>query len=173
MSNHLTRLVLVGCRGSGKSTVGPLVATRLGWRFLDADVELERAQGVSIADIFRDHGEVHFRELEEANLQSLLKREEVVIATGGGVVVREANRELLTSECVVWLDVPAELAFDRIQSDATTAARRPKLTSASGLDEMRAMIAARSAWYASVATHRIDGTQPAAAIADAVVKLVS
>lgn len=91
------RVVLTGFMGSGKSTVGPLVAELLGWRFVDADDAIEAAAGMPIAEIFAKHGELHFREQERATISRLADDDGLVLALGGGAVETEATRALLTS----------------------------------------------------------------------------
>ncbi|HEV8490728.1 MAG TPA: shikimate kinase [Candidatus Angelobacter sp.] len=91
------RIVLTGFMGSGKSTVGPLVAARLGWRFIDADDVIEAEAGTSIAQIFANLGESHFRELERATIARLAATDTLVLALGGGAIETEATRTLLTS----------------------------------------------------------------------------
>lgn len=144
-------ILLVGPRGSGKSTVGPALAAELGWSFADADELVERTAGRSIAAIFAAEGEAGFRDRESAALTELCGRTHYVIATGGGAVLREANRDLLKrSGFVAWLTVPPGVAFARMSADPTTAARRPNLTSAGGLEEVRALIEAREPLYRAV-----------------------
>ena len=81
--------------GSGKSTVGPLLAARLGWRFLDVDDVIEAEAGAAIAAIFARHGEAHFRELERATIARLSAEDALVLALGGGAIETAATRELL------------------------------------------------------------------------------
>ena len=112
-------LALIGARGSGKSTVGRLVADRLGWAFEDADEALERAAGRSIAAIFADDGEPTFRDLEERTIAALTGRSRLVLATGGGAVLRESNRRALRRfGLVVWLDADPETLAGRLRADA-------------------------------------------------------
>lgn len=150
-------ILLVGVRGTGKTTVGRALAARLGWRFADADDVVEAAAGKSIADIFAADGEPAFRDREAAALAELCGRTEHVVATGGGAVLREANRECMTrAGFVVWLTAPPEVSYDRLRGDPTTAARRPNLTPVGGLPEMRAVLAAREPLYAAVADFTCD-----------------
>ncbi|HZB87815.1 MAG TPA: shikimate kinase [Terracidiphilus sp.] len=96
--NHFAsvrRIVLTGFMGSGKSTVGPLVAQRLGWQFLDVDDVIEAEAGCTIAEMFARHGEPAFREREHATIARLAGEEALVLALGGGAIEREATRELL------------------------------------------------------------------------------
>lgn len=149
-------LFLIGPRGSGKSTVGRALAGRLGWGFADADERLEAAAGRTIADIFAAEGEVGFRDREAATLAELAALTNHVVATGGGVVLRPANRDRLRAGFVVWLTTSPEAAFARLQGDPTTAARRPNLTPKGGLEEVRTLIAAREPLYRECADFVID-----------------
>src|SRR5262245_61412124 len=102
-------IVLIGLRGTGKTTIGQLLAKKLQLPFCDADTELEARAGRTIRDIFASAGENHFRDLEVEVLQDLLDRGPAVIATGGGVVLREKNRKLLRATSkVVWLTADIE-----------------------------------------------------------------
>jgi len=92
------RIVLTGFMGSGKSTVGPLVARRLGWSFVDVDDVIEAEAGVAIAEIFAKHGEAHFRALEHATIARLCAEgDALVLALGGGAIEHAASRDLLLS----------------------------------------------------------------------------
>ncbi|HTU93040.1 MAG TPA: shikimate kinase [Gemmataceae bacterium] len=126
-SNH--HLFLIGPRGSGKSTVAQLLARELGWDWLDADDELEKRYGRSIRAIFAAEGEAGFRDKESAILAELCRLPRHVLATGGGVVLRESNRSLLrASGRVVWLSADVETLWQRVLADGATAERRPPLT---------------------------------------------
>ncbi len=113
---HPPRVYLTGFMGSGKSTSGPLVADRLGYRFLDLDDEVERAAGVSISELFARRGEPVFRALETAVLCEAAEQEHVVVATGGGALATEGN--LLTAETsgvIVFLKLSAEALARRLR----------------------------------------------------------
>jgi shikimate kinase len=128
------RLFLIGYRGTGKSTVARLVAAALGgdWEWVDADAELERRCGRSIRAVFAEEGEQGFRDREEAVLSDLCRRENVVVATGGGVVLRAANRERLRAGKVVWLTADVDTICRRLAQDPETAERRPPLSRVAG-----------------------------------------
>jgi shikimate kinase len=161
------RLFLIGYRGTGKSTVGPLLAAALGWEYLDADDRIEAAAGKTIADIFATEGEAGFRDRESAVLAELCREERRVIATGGGVVLRPFNRELLRAAgYVAWLTAPPETVWERMQADPTTAARRPNLT-IGGFDEVANLMAARESLYRRTAhgTFPTEGRSPQAVAA--------
>jgi shikimate kinase len=147
-------LALVGARGTGKTTVGRLVAARLGRPFADADQELERRAGRTIAAIFAAQGEPAFRVLEETILGELTTRDGLVLATGGGAVLREANRRALRRlGRVVWLTAAPDLLADRLRRDP---AGRPALTAAGTLDEIAAVLVARLPLYRAVADVTVD-----------------
>ena len=164
-----TRLFLIGYRGTGKTTVGPRLAAALGWEFLDADERIEALTGKTIADIFATEGESGFRDRESAVLAELCQEDNRVIATGGGVVLRPVNRELLaTAGYVAWLTASPETIWQRMQSDPTTAARRPNLTTG-GFAEVVNLLAVREPLYRQVA-HGTFPTEerPADVVADAI-----
>jgi shikimate kinase len=110
------RIVLTGFMGSGKTTVGPLVAERLGWNFIDADDVIAAEAGTTIPEIFRTEGETEFRRRERATIASLARREGLVLALGGGAIEDAATRELLLTApetLVVHLEVELETALER------------------------------------------------------------
>lgn len=124
-------IVLTGFMGAGKTTVGQLLATQLGWTFLDLDAEIEREAGTTIAEIFRLHGEPDFRARELRTLHSLISRPETVLALGGGAIESEEARNLLASSpavCTVFLSAPLEALLDRcLAQQQETSAIRPVL----------------------------------------------
>lgn len=164
----MPRVTLIGYRGVGKTSVARQLADRLGCAWCDADVELERRQGRSIADIITQDGEPAFRDAEERLLIDLLADFDGVLATGGGVVLREANRTLLheRGRPVVWLQADADVIRERLAADPTTVQRRPGLTTANPLDEVATVLASREPLYCSLADLAVD---TAAASVDEVV----
>lgn len=168
-------LALIGYRGTGKSTVARHLALALGWDWIDADVELELRAGKPISAIFADDGELAFRDLESQVLADLVRRERVVLAAGGGVVLREANRKLLKEFTrVVWLQASAETIVARIATDATTTGRRPNLTVRGGADEVIQLLRERLPLYEQCADLTIDTEQrtPGEIAADIVQRLL-
>jgi shikimate kinase len=150
-------IALIGYRGTGKSEVARQLALRLGWDWVDADVEVELKAGKSIAAIFADEGELAFRDIEGAVLAELVQRDRAVLALGGGVVLRPANRELLKqSNKVVWLTAEPETIARRLAADAATASRRPNLSAAGGLEEIRRLLAERTPLYRELGDVEID-----------------
>jgi shikimate kinase len=115
-----TRIVLVGFMGAGKSTVGPLVAQRLGWTFLDLDDDIEAAAGRTVPEIFATDGESAFRTAERAAAERAVRRERLVLATGGGAfTVPETRRVLQQGTMTVWLRCTLDALLARIPTDGS------------------------------------------------------
>ncbi|MGA9585042.1 MAG: shikimate kinase [Terracidiphilus sp.] len=117
------RIVLTGFMGSGKSTVGPLVAARLGWQFVDVDNVIEAEASATIADIFARRGEGAFRDCEHAAISRLANGDSVVLALGGGAIEREDTRELLLNApgtLLVHLEIELNTTLDRCRGTENT-----------------------------------------------------
>ncbi len=113
---RLSRMILTGFMGAGKSTVGAILARDLGWRFVDLDDAIEAAAGRTVAEIFREFGEEYFREREREAVEQLGQEEEMVLALGGGAVENESTRALLIhtpGNCLVFLDAPLQELLER------------------------------------------------------------
>jgi len=145
---HRGNLFLVGLPGAGKSTLGRQLARRLGKTFVDADSELERKLGVTIPTIFEIEGEAVFRDREEALLRELVALSNVVLATGGGVVIRAANREQLAANgTVVYLHAQPAALRERTRRSR----HRPLLNTPDPAARLVELYAARDALYREVA----------------------
>jgi len=152
-----TPIVLIGYRATGKTSLARLLAERLGWEWIDADVEIERRAGKTIARIFAEDGEPAFRDMEAAVMQELLARERLVIASGGGAPMRAETRQAMQrTGRVVWLKASPETIHERMSTDPTTGARRPQLTALGGLEEIRCLLAQREPVYRQTATIEVD-----------------
>jgi shikimate kinase len=162
------RLFLVGARGSGKSTVARLLAREMDWDWLDADEALEKRYGQSIRAIFAAEGEAGFRVKEAMVLEELCRLQRCIIATGGGVVLRENNRALLrASGHIVWLRADVDTLWQRVQADGATAERRPPLT-VGGREEMEEILRLREPLYRQCADLIVEttGRAPAEIVAE-------
>jgi shikimate kinase len=112
--------VLIGFMGAGKSTVGPLVAARLGWSFADLDLEVEAAEGRRVADIFADDGEAAFRRAERAAAERVTSRASLVVAAGGGAFAQPGTRAVLQRGALtVWLRCELDTLVARIPADGS------------------------------------------------------
>lgn len=119
-----TRIVLTGFMGAGKTTVGRMLAKRLGWDFFDLDDGIVAAEGQSIAALFAEHGEAAFRERERRALERVLAAKKMVLALGGGALETPANRELLQAAAgtqVVFLEAPIEVLLLRCEEQQNQA----------------------------------------------------
>jgi shikimate kinase len=165
LSPTLRHIVLTGFMGAGKSTVGRLVAARLGWTFLDLDDHLEARAGLSVPEIFALHGEAHFRRLESSALASALGQPRTVLALGGGTPEVLTNRLLLEQTpgtVTIFLDAPFPTLFDRCVLQEVS---RPVLADPAAA-ELR--FAARHPLYRRLARHTIgtaDATPEETALA--------
>lgn len=162
------RVVIVGPPGAGKSTVGTLVAQRLGTTFRDTDADIERTAGKPITDIFVEDGEPAFRTLERAAVATALEEHDGVLALGGGAVVGPENRALLAGHLVVFLDVGLADAVARVglNRDRPLLIESPRAQLKRLLDERRPI-------YLEVATVTVDtGGREPEDIADEVTKHV-
>jgi len=123
---------------SGKSTVGPVLAARLGRQFIDLDRVIEAKVGCAIVELIAREGEERFRQIETETLREVARTGSVVIAPGGGAITRAENRELMgRSGITVWLDAPFDLCWRRIQKDGATRPLAPDEASARTRYEQR------------------------------------
>ncbi len=154
---HLPRgpnILLIGLMGSGKTTVGKLIARKLGWEFVDTDTLIsEQADNRSIPDIFAGEGEAGFRRRESDTLRGLLGRRNCVIATGGGIITTPRNRPLLRHlGFIIWLEAPVGLLAHRTSFNQD----RPLLQAADPAAKLEALLTARAPLYQELADLRIQ-----------------
>lgn len=137
-------LYLIGMMGAGKSTVGKVLANTLGYRFFDTDTVIEQAAQQPIPQIFAESGETAFRQLETQVLSQLSAYTNLVVATGGGIVVTRQNWSYLHHGIVVWLDVPTDVLFERLKDDQS----RPLLQSPDPQKTLQVILNQRVPLYA-------------------------
>jgi shikimate kinase len=156
MSAPQTNIILIGFMGSGKSSIGKHVAQMLRFQFVDTDALIIERNGLPIAQLFELHGEEHFRDLETNALESCRTLTRTVLATGGGVVLREKNRELLRElGFVVQLTASEETIYERVSRNR----KRPLLHTANPRATVHEMFTARQALYDAAAQFTVDTTQ--------------
>jgi shikimate kinase len=152
-----SNIILIGYRATGKTTLARLLAERLAWSWIDADVEIERRAGKSIAQIFAEEGEPVFRQLEAQVIAELCRQRRLVLAAGGGAPLRSDSRQQMReSGQVVCLLAQPETILQRMSADASTAARRPNLTDKGPLEEIIQLLKAREPIYRESAHLVID-----------------
>jgi shikimate kinase len=148
---------LIGLPGGGKSTVGRHLARNLNVSFFDSDHEVERRIGGSIRDYFAAHGEEAFRDIEQDVITQLMRSDAGVVATGGGAVLREANRRALHEHStVIYLRSTPEELFRRLRHDT----RRPLLQVPDPLRKLRELYHARDPLYRQTAHFIIETGRP-------------
>lgn len=176
----IARLVLIGFSGTGKSSVGRLVAGRLGWDLFDMDDEIERSEGTSIPEMFEARGEPAFRERERQVFLHGLARERVVISTGGGAACNEPIWDVLNSDpatYVVGFNAPAETIVRRLQDHATAApggqtTHRPMLHAEDQLARIVDLKTSRATYYARADVTIPVGNRSAEATTNDLVELI-
>jgi shikimate kinase len=155
---HRGNLFLVGLMGAGKTTLGRQLARRLDKRFVDADHELEARLGVSIPTIFEIEGEGGFRDREEAMLDELTRQNDIVLATGGGAVLRAPSRERLKSNgTVLYLHAEPETLWQRLRNSR----HRPMLHADDPRTRLVELYQLRDPLYREVASHVIESDRDA------------
>ena len=161
-------LVLIGPPGAGKSTVGRLVAKNLGVGFRDTDADIVAVTGKSVAEVFIDDGEAHFRALERTAVEAALRRHEGVLSLGGGAVLDAGTRALLKGHRTLLLQVDLSSAASRVgmNRDRPVLALNPRA-------QLKQLLDARMPLYLEVATDVVDTrNRTARQVADDVVRLL-
>lgn len=169
----MNRLTLIGFRACGKSTVGRLLAARLAWPFVDADTEIEHEIGMPISAYFKAHGEAAFRDIEAQVIARILATDGPrVLATGGGAVLREANRTAIATRggLVVYLEAPVTVIQDRLRHHI---GGRPSLTGGNVVDEVPALVAAREPLYRGLAQLAVPTGDSAVEVADRIATVLA
>ena len=139
-------IALIGLRGAGKSTIGPMLAKRLKSEFVELDKRVEEAAGMSLGEIFATHGEAYYRKLERESILGLFANGGCVLAPGGSVVVDVESWELIKRRCfTVWLHATPNEFMRRMRRQGDT---RPMQGRPSAMDELRALLARREPLYA-------------------------
>ena len=140
-----SQIVLVGLPGAGKSTVGPILAERLGWSFVDFDQLIEAEAGLTVAEIFTRLGEKHFRELEADLTKRLASKHQVVFAPGGGWITNQQLPALLAPDAlIIWLRVEPTAALVRLRATGVT---RPLLQVSDALERLQSLLEQRRQFY--------------------------
>jgi shikimate kinase len=162
-------LYLIGFMGSGKTSVGTVLAEKLGWEFVDLDELIEKRADMKVSEIFECLGEPEFRRMEESALREISQQEPKVVATGGGTLIEPRNRELLSERGVtVFLDVPLSIVEERLGSQ--TSQSRPLYRDR---DQIASLYRDRLPMYRAADLHvAIESDTDASEVADLVQRLL-
>ena len=154
-------IFLIGLMGAGKTTVGRSLAQRLGLQFVDSDHEIEREQGCTIAALFARDGEAGFRDIEARMIDALTRREGIILATGGGAVLRAENRKVLRERgTVVYLRATPDDLAHRLRHDRS----RPLLQRGDARAKLHELFRVRDPLYRETAHFVIDTGKPSAGL---------
>lgn len=150
----VNNIILIGFMGTGKTSVGRRLAEEFRYSFVDTDEEVERVTGLTVAQIFKKYGEKRFRSEETIVLKKLLLKDKQVIATGGGLVLREENQELLRQGgLIICLTADKETIYERVSKRST----RPLLMNGDMRERVDTLLAERQDAY-QIADHFVDTT---------------
>ena len=174
--NAFAGIALIGLRGAGKSTLGKMLAKKIGWTFVELNKEVEQQNGLSVAEIIALYGQEGFRRMEQAALAQLLARKEpIVLATGGGIVSEPVTFDLvLSSFYTVWLRAAPEEHMGRVRKQGDL---RPMADDRSAMQELRTILLSREPLYArasaQVDTAGLDIDEAARRLADTVAPVLA
>ena len=153
MIKNINNIYLVGLMGSGKTTVGKLTAKKLEKSFIDSDHLIEERSGVRVPLIFEYEGEEGLRKREKKVLEELVKMNDIILATGGGIILEESNQKLLVKNgLVIYLKADYDLLTSRLKSDLT----RPLLQGVDIKEKLKNLLEERDPIYKSIADYVIE-----------------
>jgi shikimate kinase len=153
-------IVLIGYRGSGKSTLGKRLAGCLGIKFVDTDDLVQERHGVSISDLVEAHGWEYFRAAEKSIIKEIADRDHLVIAPGGGAVLDPDNvTALRRNGLMIWLKADSQALLERIGDDPQTIGRRPSLTGKGLAEEIEEVLAYRNPFYERASAVQLDTSE--------------
>jgi len=159
-------IILIGMTGSGKSTIGRCLSDALGYSFVDMDDYIEEKAGKTIPELFQ-LGEEHFRRLESSACKDMKKFQKIVIATGGGAIIKKENREALRQAgLLIWIDRPIEAIISDIKTEG-----RPLL--ASGKERLYSLYSERKDLYRSSADLVVENTHSLEVTLDQLIRIIT
>ena len=161
-------IVLIGLMGSGKTTIGKILAEKTGMKLVDTDAQIVEKAGKSIKQIFADNGEMFFRDLESEVIERISIQENLVVSTGGGAVLRDENLENLKQNSILfYLHAPAEILYKRIKDDKN----RPLVNTPNPLETLKKIQENREYFYGQ-ANYKIQtNNKSPEEIADEIIRL--
>lgn len=169
-SEHISgNIVLSGFMGSGKTVIGRRLAGALGMQFLDLDQYIAKKAGLTVSEIFAQHGEAYFRQLEADSVRELAQKKHCVIAAGGGTLTQPGNAEVFRAggSEILYLDVPLAALQERLKNDR----RRPLLQTENRKAAIERILAERRPKYMAVADRVVDAGAPVVVVVDRICAL--
>lgn len=164
------KIVLIGYRAAGKSTLGRRLEQCLGWPCRDVDRGIEAICGTDLAQFYKKIGDTAFRDIEAQVVADLCAEDRCIISMGAGSLTRPENQQAVSRDSlVVYLELPAEELWRRIEADPRSALDRPNLRGG-GLEEVQQMLALRHPVYCRCADLRLDGTLPTEQLSQSVLE---
>ncbi len=153
----MDKVILIGFRCVGKTTIGKKLAETLNWNFLDLDEEIQKRAGKTIKEMVEERGWEYFRKMEKEEMKKLENLKNIVIALGGGSVIhKDEMSNLLKKSLIVWLFAPAEVIVKRMKEDEKTASQRPALKNSSLEKEVEEVLRERLPLYEKFSHFKID-----------------
>jgi len=153
----MDKILLIGFRATGKTTVGKLLSEALNWDFIDTDQEIQKRSGKTIRKLVEEKGWQHFREIEKEVIKSLVEKSKVVISLGGGGILHQQEIKALKQKSfVVWLRASPKIIIERMLKDEKTLEERPKLTSEDLTAEVVQVLTLREPLYQEFADLTVD-----------------
>lgn len=154
---NIMNIVLIGYRCSGKTSVGKIIAEKMNRIFVDTDKMIEEKTGSSIEEIVSREGWEYFRDIEKVVVEEVSSKNNLVIATGGGIVMKEDNMENLKEKgFIVWLKGDADILSERMEKDHGKGIRRPSLTGENPAAEIRRVLEIRDTLYEKAGDFIVD-----------------
>ncbi len=151
------RIVLVGMMGVGKTTLGRMLSKHLGYEFIDIDDLITTIEGKSIPDIFKNHGEAYFRDVEADTIEEVLSRELTVVSTGGGAMTTPSTADLICDNSVsIWIHSEPQTLLKRIEGDSG----RPLMQTDNPLETLKKLEKDRISVYKRASIHIKSGDEP-------------
>ena len=146
------KIYMIGSMGSGKSSIGRLLAKKLHLPHYDLDKTIEHNEGMSVTDIFKKYNEEYFRDKESVTLEKYSRFKEFVISTGGGAILRDKNQKIFTNGCVIYLKISLDAKYERIKNRS----HRPLLEKNNAKVTLENLDKTRSAIYEKVSDIEVD-----------------
>ncbi len=168
---EVQRIFLTGLPGSGKTTIGRRIADLLGWSFVDTDDVIAERMGMATGKVLAEYGEARFRHIESEILHELAHNQRLVISTGGGTVISEANRQFMREQgLTVYLQTSVAASWQRMQASSVPI-NRPLIAGEDGLQRLHNLYSTRRKWYEEATIHIDTEAYPETVLANHLIEV--